>query len=894
MKRFSNIVCVALLGVAMLFSVGCSKDEGVDNREQNYGYAQFKLYKRASYSAGESAEASTRAVQSTLDYLSQAYKVKVTLVYDNITLSQTLTLSSSDAESAEYGLRSSRLKLLTGEYNLISFTLYDAEDEEVYNGTPEAGSRFSVVEGGLTVHDIVVDVTPRGKAHFTLQKDFSSFTRAAEREYTFDEIKKVNLTVAQVLSSGSVVNSVRLEQMPAKFSLHLDEDDYQSSEPNYHTSSIECDSIVWLPAGKYRVTSYELFDSNRKLIESNSRPALSEFVVEDNALTEADVKITMYESDEYIKDYYALYDIWRSLDGENWYYRGESYAKGTNWDFNKDVDLWGDQPGVELHSNGRVARIDISNFGFAGDLSPAIGQLTQVVELYLGTHNDTNILGYDPSLALDKSLSERGRSRMSRHGEYLSTIHPATPVTAPLAQGFAERGISIPATALYEKGYSEQEVLDVKSGSARDIQLMDTNHGIKCNGLKSLPKEIGELKNLEYFYIANSEIESLPEEFAQLESLTDLEIYNCFKMKQFPMPITQLPELISLNLSNNAQWSEEEVERGMRALASGPSAEKIQILYARQNKLTVLPKEFRQMKKIGLLDLAFNKIATIEEPLGKEVSFVQLYLDHNLLESLPVDGDGYFCGYDDAETISVTHNRLKKVPNMFSAKSIYTIKSVDFSANDIDGFEGETDGSYRGIRVETFTLASNPKMAKYPKCLAKSNSLVAYIILRGCGITEIPKGSFEYDNSASLMSLDLSYNRLSDLPFEMHAGNLPYLYGVELSYNNFSKFPYEPLDAATLTVLSLRAQRDDNGARCLREWPTGIGSHTGLRALYLGSNDLRRVVDTISPYIYVLDISDNPNIIFDASDICDYWRAGVYMLMYDKTQQILNCDYMLE
>ena len=128
----------------------------------------------------------------------------------------------------------------------------------------------------------------------------------------------------------------------------------------------------------------------------------------------------------------------------------------------------------------------------------------------------------------------------------------------------------------------------------------------------------------------------------------------------------------------------------------------------------------------------------------------------------------------------------------------------------------------------------------------------------------------------------------------MHAGNLPYLYGVELSYNCFDKFPYEPLDAATLTVLSLRVQRDANGNRCLDEWPTGIGSHTGLRALYLGSNNLGRVVDTISPYIYILDISDNPNIIFDASDICDYWRAGVYMLMYDKTQRILNCDYMLE
>lgn len=894
MKRFSNIVCVALLGVAMLLAVGCSKDEGVDNRDQNYGYAQFKLYKRASYSAGESAESSTRAVQSTLDYLSQAYKVKVTLVYDDITLSQTLTLSSSSAESAEYGLRSSRLKLLTGEYNLISFTLYDAEDEVIYNGTPDAGSRFEVVAGGLTLHDITVDVTPRGKAHFTLQKDFSSFTRAAEREYTFDEIKKVNLTVAQVLSSGSVVNSVRLEQMPAKFSLHLDEDDYQSSEPNYHTSSIECDSIVWLPAGKYRVTSYELFDSNRKLIESNPRPALSEFVVEDNALTEADVKITMYESDEYIKDYYALYDIWRSLDGENWYYRGENFAEGINWDFNKDVDLWGDQPGVELHSNGRVARIDISDFGFRGDLSPAIGQLTQIVELYLGNHNDGNILGYDPTLSSSMSLSERSRNRMENHAEYLRLIHPATPVTAPLAQGFAEKGISIPATALYEQGYEENELIDKKSGATLRPVPMDTNHGVKCNGLTSLPKEIGLLANMEYFYIANSDITSLPDEFANLTSLTDLEIYNCSEMKEFPMVITRLPELISLNLSNNAQWSDVEIEKGLRALANGPSAEKIQILYARQNQLKVLPKEFRNMKKIGLLDLAFNRIASVEEPLGKDISFVQLYLDNNLLESLPIDNDGYFCGYDDAETISVRSNRLKKIPNIFSAKSIYTIKSVDFSDNDADGFEGEDDGSYRGIRVETFTLSNNPRMTKYPKCLASTNSLISYIILRGCGITDIPRGSFEYENSPSLMSIDLSYNCLSDLPYDMHAANLPYLYGVELSYNSFKTFPLEPLDAATLTILSLRAQRDAAGKRCLQDWPDGIGNHTGLRALYLGSNDLHKVEDTISPYIYILDISDNPNITFDASDICDYWRAGVYNLIYDKTQDIRNCDYMLE
>ena len=210
-----------------------------------------------------------------------------------------------------------------------------------------------------------------------------------------------------------------------------------------------------------------------------------------------------------------------------------------------------------------------------------------------------------------------------------------------------------------------------------------------------------------------------------------------------------------------------------------------------------------------------------------------------------------------------------------------------------DGFEGEKDGSFKGLRVETLTLANN-KFKKYPTCLAKTNSLVSYIILRGCGMTEIPKGSFEYKNSVDLMSIDFSYNNLTDLPREMHAGNMPYLYGVELAYNSFSKFPFEPLDAASLTILSVRAQRDAEGNRCLREWPQSIGLHTGLRALYLGSNDLRKVDDTISPYIYYLDISDNPNIVFDATDICDYWRAGVYFLIYDKSQDIRNCDYMLE
>ena len=900
MKLYRFIVCVALAAMSLL-STSCTK-ENVDNREHGYGHVQFKLYKQASYDASNvAAQSATRAITSRLDYLSDACKVKVTLSYNSTTISQTLTLQAADAELAEYGLRSTTLKLLVGDYKVINFRLYDANDEELYIGTVGDSNRFTVTEGGLLVHDLTVNVVPRGKVRFSLKKDMSEFEnkpnqKSVHRQYTFDEIEFVNITVAEVMPSGSTTNPTKFENLPAEFSLHFDEKDEQSDKEGYQTSSILCDSLLSLPAGNYRIIRYETLDERKVLLEDCTAPKKCDFAVVDNQTTEVSAPVSLYETDDYIQDYYALYLIWKSLDGENWYYDGETFTRGVNWDFNKDVDLWGDQPGVELHSNGRVARIDISDFGFRGALSPAIGQLTELIELYLGTHNDTNAVGYDPTLDSAISLSERTRNRMVNHKTLLAKIHTASQMSEPCARALKEHGINIPAISLYET-MRENEIFDMRSGSQHEIVKYDTNHGTLCNGLTSIPSDIKNLKKLEYLYIANSAIESLPAEMAELTACTDIEIYNCPNLEKFPMALAEMPELISLNISNNKQWTSEDILEGMRRLATGPSAEKIQILYARQNNLPVLPKEFRNMKKIGLLDLAINKIAEIEEPLGKEFAPVQLYLDYNMLTKIPHDTD-VFCGINDMENFSVKYNKLTEFPNIFSANSLYTVKSVDFTGNDIRSFEGENERDeakkFKGIKVETLTLSQNYNLGKYPVALAKTNSLVSYIILRACGLTEIPAGSFTYRNSVDLVSLDLSYNYLTKLPREMHAGNMPYLYGVDLSFNRFSEFPFQPLDCSDLTVLAVRSQRDADGNRCLKEWPTGLFNHKGLRGFYIGSNNLGRINDTISTLIYYLDISDNPNIIFDASDICYAWMNGAYILIYDKSQDIRNCGYMLE
>lgn len=857
---------------SLLYLGGCSKVEEPDNRDLAYGHVQFKLYKEASYPG-------TKADQ--LEYLGDVAKIKVTLRYGENLISQTMVASAANDEAAEFGLRSDKLKLLAGDYRVLTFVLYDKLDNVVYEGVPSTSHEsFTVVAGGLVQHDLLASTVERGKVKFSLVKDLSDFTdtpdtKAAVRSYTFDEISFVTISVR----TGNT--STEFEMLPTDFAIHFDETDDQ--EDGYRTSSFVCDTLLSLRAGNYAIQSYSLFDESRKLLETNDDLDAS-FVIEDNKVTEAAVPVKLHEADEYIKDYYALYEIWKSLHGPEWRYVGEDYPAGCNWNFNKDPDLWGDQPGVSLHSNGRVALVNISGFGFYGDMSPALGQLTELVELYLGTHNDSNLLHYDPTIAPGQGTARR----MERHKEYLAAMHPATQMAEPIARALAENGIVIPETAMYAT-MQEADIIDGVTGRMR-IQPMDLNHGKLCNGLTSLPAEIGKLTKLEQLFIANGALTELPAEMANLVSCTDLELYNCPLMKKFPMVLAKMPELVTLQVANNRQWEADDLLEGLKALATGPSAEKLQLLYFNQNSLEVIPKEIKNMKKLGLLDFASNKIHTIEEAWGTDIKPVQLYLDNNQLTSFPVDKNGVFCFMDDAETFSVRNNKFTEFPDIFDAKSMYTINSIDFSYNEISGFQnGE---NFKGLKVNTLTLANNAPMTRYPIEIAKSNSTVAYVNVRGCNISEIPDGSFEYENSIYLTSLDLSYNDLDDLPWDLHAGNLPYLYGVELSYNKFKEFPWEPLDSQYLTVFAIRGQRDDDGARCLADWPEGIYQHRGLRGFYIGSNNLGKIEDTISTICYYLDISDNPEIIFDASDVCYAIQAGAYILIYDQTQDIRNCPIL--
>ena len=869
-----HFAIVALLMCAMAGITSCTEQE--NDLDAAYGYVQFKLYKN------DTAPVATRA----LDYLHEAHKVKVTMQREGSTIEQTLVLNSYSNEHAAYGLRSDKLQLLVGEYKVVNYVLYDRLDKQLMS--TQVASQFTVVADGLVTHNLSVEVTERGRASFRLIKP-ESFTRAEIGAYPFNSIKAVSFTV----KNKDTQESVEISKVPTIYEEGFRE--VEGAEYNAQTAYFTVDTVVWLKAGTYTISNYVTYSDKkgRTPLETVDVNNGDMFTISDNQFEEnIPITIQLSETAEYIKDYLALKEIWLALDGPNWSYYGEAEAPGCNWDFNKDIDLWGEQPGVSIGDSGRVVSLSLAGMGARGVVPDAIGQLTQLDVLSLGTHDEL-LGGHLFEDAGRMTAEQRQAIRMDYHEKFL------------------KRDIREGLSDILQEGINRDDKQAPITPSSR-ISLKDVQFGNLTNEITGISRAMMRLTKLQQFYIANSPIttegffidveedspfyaEQDTWSWGNMQSLTDIEIYNCRNLKALPLEIlTSLPDLQSLNIACNSNITAEQLKSDWEAIIEGTSGPRLQLLYMGYNNLEEFPsyEHLSKMVKLALLDCTNNKIKTLH-PFGKNVNLTKVYLDNNQIEHIPGhredDGYDYFFGYYDVELFSCTNNKLTQVPDIFNAKSVNIMKDIDFSYNQITGFEN--GDKHRGINATSVSLSYN-KLEEMPAVLFKTGSPMTVLVLSGNGMKRIPEGSMTGKCSHYLQTLDLSYNKLTDLPSDLWATNVPYLYGIDLSYNCFSNFPYEPLDCAYLTTFGIRHQRDEEGNRTLRTWPTGLYTCPSLAAFYIGSNDLRKIEDTISPYIRYFEIKDNPNISIDLSDVCDYIAAGYYLLIYDKTQDIRGCDYL--
>ncbi|MBO5830569.1 MAG: DUF4458 domain-containing protein [Alistipes sp.] len=854
--------------LAIAATMLCSCEKQSESLDAEYGYVQFRIMKEAQMDLSRATDA--------LEWLSEASKITVVLQHEGSTISQTLPLSSYDKQSAEWGLQSEKLRLMTGTYNIIGYKIYDNLDNEILSGDNDG--EFRIVAGGLEIKKIGIPVVERGIVGFALQKAFPATRYEAEGNYPFSSIASIDITVKNKFTNVSTT----FEAMPTTYYETFVEGSYDEElyERNGRSAYMICQSQYWLEAGNYVVTSYTTYSDSKgksRLETATIGDLKTEFSIKDNENTMATVPIILSTTSERIKDYEALHDIWMALDGPNWTFHGEEYLEGANWDFNKDIDMWGEQPGVTLNGEGRIVGLNIAGFGAKGFVPEAIGQLTELQTVYFGNHNEL-IGGY-----ID---SDNGRiSALDYHERVIKSDvrRSLSPELQRVIMSSEERD------ALYR------------------AERKDVAFGNLTNGITGISRAIMRLTKLEQFFIANAPItadgffvavdkessyyaEQDEWSWSNFELLMDVEIYNCPNLERLPIDfIANLPKIQSLNVAMNYGISGEQLKNDWEAIIDGDAGDEIQILYLSYNNLRETPSHeyMKRMTRLSYLDCTTNKLEKVYA-LGKEISPASVLLDYNQISEIVVPEGGYFCGMSMLETFSCSNNRLTKLPDLFSARSIYTMLTADFSSNNIS--ELENGDEWRGINTGTLNLANN-RLTTLPERIFESGSIVEVLMLSANGMRTIEEGALVGVHSDALTTIDLSFNRLTELPkADLSVNNLPYLYGIDLSNNALTEFPRELLEIETLTVISIRQQRDDSGNRTFSDWPTGIGEHPKMAALYMGSNDLGVIDDVISPYILLFEIKDNPNISIDVSNVCPYIEKGYYELIYDSTQNIRGCD----
>lgn len=855
-KRNLTLLILALLSSVLLFT-GCT-DEAEPVSEPGYGYVQFHLFKKGSYTkAGDK-----------LEYLRDAAKIRVTLrSQDNDIITPVAVVEAVDKNLSEWGLQTAKIRLIAGKYTMTAYEIYDGLDNSVLVGAPSETVVLDVKANGIVSEDIALNVVDRGWAKFRLVKDLSEIvgTKAGKDgadEHPFYGIQSVDLTVKNK-NTGEITEITNIEVT------HKFVDGEKAADPDYVSGICVSDTLVALKGGTYTVTKFRTyFDYFRKVYETSTNVAENEFVVKDNQETDADVPVTLHTTSGHVQDALALREIWEALDGPNW---------RIKWEFNCDVDAWTANTGVQILGNGRVASLDLTGTGAKGAMPAAIAKLTELRKLTLGT------IGYNAAAGGTTVTTGRKLTYFTPEDHEadrrltIGTRDPRSRFSKELQQSFEIAGDPVKP--------------GVKSLSERMPVMYKPE--VNATDIVSLPDEINQLKNLEHITIAFSPIKTFPADMSGLTALTDVEIFACTELTEFPKGLATCPKLTSLTYSFNVNTAVSSMEEGISAINNGPASKTIQLLYFPNQRIDNMP-DLSNIPRLSVLVIQGCGLKSFTAPFSKDQFFVQFMASDNELTSLPRDEKGNFLAYNaETEEVNFSGNKFTELPDIFDAKSAYQVGTVDFSKNQIASVEH--GDAYRGIKAATFDISYN-KLKELPvQLFGTSSSSISYLKIDGNGMEKISKEAIEGKYTYRTTTISMAYNKLKSLPDEFDSLTFPYLSGIDMSYNRFDYFPYTAVNNQYLSVFIFRHQRDADGDRCMRTWPAGIGQAlAGLRALYLGSNDIRVVTDELSYMIYNLDIQDNPNISIDVSAVCSYIKSGWFNLMYSPGQDIRGCDEALK
>jgi hypothetical protein len=229
--------------------------------------------------------------------------------------------------------------------------------------------------------------------------------------------------------------------------------------------------------------------------------------------------------------------------------------------------------------------------------------------------------------------------------------------------------------------------------------------------LPYLPKEIGNLLNLEELKLIRSSLTKLPESIGKLINLKSLIITNTPIEEILPKSIGSLVNLEELHIRNN--FSLTKLPESIGNLVS------LKTLNLFNSKITLLPESIGNLVSLKTLNLYNSKITLLPESIGKLINLKALIIGITEITSLP-ESIGTLV---NLEELSLSfNNSLTKLPE--SIGKLINLKTLNIGMTEIISLP-ESISNINNLQI-LFRKADSKRLKKSIKRIQKKNKTIKF------------------------------------------------------------------------------------------------------------------------------------------------------------------------
>jgi Leucine-rich repeat (LRR) protein len=463
----------------------------------------------------------------------------------------------------------------------------------------------------------------------------------------------------------------------------------------------------------------------------------------------------------------ALQDLYDATDGDSWSWDGA----GTIWNFtnpNPCIDEWQGVTCSQVLSDGymHVTALDLNAYGLAGSIPDSVGQLTQLVRLFLSL----NLLsGSIPdSIGQLTQLATLNLNANLLSGSLPDSFQQLTQLVSALLGTNQLSGTIpdfLPQLTQLQELYLDYNRLTgtIPSSFGQIAPLMWLD--VRYNELSGpIPESLQQLTLLTVLYLGDNHLTgTIP---ASLGSLTEVKLLDLSfnqLLGTLPQSLQQLEQLTELDIGSNQLTG---------TISWLSHAEKLSL---GANQLTGSLPELGQFGELSVLDVQGNYLTgTIPLSIANLTVLTALSVGRNLLTGVIPATWGYA-----AEAITVCHlqeNCLSgPIPDAMSHMPL--LKSLNLSSNRLTGFiptfqelsmlqvlmlhnnqlRGNADGLFnpaQQVNLSTVQLSGNQLTGTLPAATFLLPSLSSFAAVGNCFEGPLPEEAICSSVSLSALVLD--------------------------------------------------------------------------------------------------------------------------------------------